>query len=971
MGRYTKILSAVLTLAMVVMLSQPLAAGVPVVRNFPRSLYGAGAQNWAVAQDSLGRMYFGNRSGLLVYDSHTWRLWRLPNYSTVRSVFVDNSRERVYVGGSEEFGYFDMSSGVLPPRYKSLVETIIAPETAIPEIWAIHKVGNAMWFQSDFNLLQWDGCKTGVISVEDKITTSAIVGNRFYIGMLHLGLMTISGSKVQQVPGTEALRGKRIVSIMPYGGDGKMLIVTALDGLWSYDGTTLSACNGVINDFLRVNQAFCATYDRLTDRYAFGTVANGTVIANAADIGNPANMVYVNAAYGMQDNTVLDMAFDRDANLWLALDNGISYAVTNSAISCMPLSSSIIGAGYTSLPCGAEMLLGTNRGLYTIPYPVTGPGLVTPRQLLKGQVWCLDSINNDIFMGGDNGLWVSSGTGFVQVDGVSGTWHIAPLSGRDDMLMVSTYEGFVVLKRESGRWVKSHRIAGYNDIGGHFIIDRQGVLWLAHWMKGIYRMMLSDDIKRFSRVDLLTTADGLPGKRDNLISDIGGNPVFSTPVGFYRWNSSSSRFEPDSTYNKLFGYRSSARLYRGNEQTVWSVSPDNVWVAYTDVSGRIRLDTISFQPLCERLIPGFDHIRFLNGGRAIVASQDGFYEVATSVGAKSRRSIRLTVSAVVAGADSIVYTAGLNRKKQAPLEVSHDLNSLRFEMSMPEYRAENAVKFSFLMEDYDDDWSAWSSMSSKEYTRLDDGSYTLKVRARDSYSGEIATTEFEFTITPPWWRTTVAKIIYLILILGAMWAGIVVLRRSSSRAAREAVKRKEQEMASLKRAADEEALRKDYEIAHLKSQQLEIEIKHKSEELSNITMNVIRKNEILLDISAKLTKVQESLDTSADNAPEAKQLTRIQKLIQDNISHDDDWRSFTRNFDIVYENYTKRLTELHPELTPGDLRLCCYLKMGLSSKEIAPLYNISYRSVEMTRYRLRKKLGLSRETNLTDYLQKL
>ena len=174
----------------------------------------------------------------------------------------------------------------------------------------------------------------------------------------------------------------------------------------------------------------------------------------------------------------------------------------------------------------------------------------------------------------------------------------------------------------------------------------------------------------------------------------------------------------------------------------------------------------------------------------------------------------------------------------------------------------------------------------------------------------------------------------------------------------------------MKRAASEEALRKDYEIAQLKSQQLEHDIKHKSEELSNITMNVIRKNEILLDISGKLDKVRDSIPDDA-SATVGRQLQKIKKLIQDSISHDDDWRSFTKNFDIVYENYTQRLLALHPDLNASDQRICCYLKMGLSSKEIAPLFNISYRSVEMTRYRLRKKMGLSREVNLTEYLQKI
>ena len=64
----------------------------------------------------------------------------------------------------------------------------------------------------------------------------------------------------------------------------------------------------------------------------------------------------------------------------------------------------------------------------------------------------------------------------------------------------------------------------------------------------------------------------------------------------------------------------------------------------------------------------------------------------------------------------------------------------------------------------------------------------------------------------------------------------------------------------------------------------------------------------------------------------------------------------------------KRLHERHPGLSNNERMMCAYLKMNLSTKEIAPLLNISVRGVETMRYRLRKKLGLEREDNLTDYL---
>ena len=67
----------------------------------------------------------------------------------------------------------------------------------------------------------------------------------------------------------------------------------------------------------------------------------------------------------------------------------------------------------------------------------------------------------------------------------------------------------------------------------------------------------------------------------------------------------------------------------------------------------------------------------------------------------------------------------------------------------------------------------------------------------------------------------------------------------------------------------------------------------------------------------------------------------------------------------------KKIKNIHPELTPNDLRLCAYLRLNLSSKEIAPLLNISVRSVEVKRYRLRKKMALPHENSLTTYILNL
>ena len=134
------------------------------------------------------------------------------------------------------------------------------------------------------------------------------------------------------------------------------------------------------------------------------------------------------------------------------------------------------------------------------------------------------------------------------------------------------------------------------------------------------------------------------------------------------------------------------------------------------------------------------------------------------------------------------------------------------------------------------------------------------------------------------------------------------------------------------------------------------------------TMNLIRKNEILQQIDSDVQKAADYV--GSDNNRTGALLAKIRKDIHQNIAHDDDWQKFEKNFDVVYEDFLKRLGEKFPSLTVADKKMCAYLKMDLSSKDMAPLLNMTVRSVEMTRYRLRKKLELGRSESLTDFLQK-
>ena len=123
-----------------------------------------------------------------------------------------------------------------------------------------------------------------------------------------------------------------------------------------------------------------------------------------------------------------------------------------------------------------------------------------------------------------------------------------------------------------------------------------------------------------------------------------------------------------------------------------------------------------------------------------------------------------------------------------------------------------------------------------------------------------------------------------------------------------------------------------------------------------------------------LSKLKEDLvqyKTAPDASKATKEFQKILKLIDKELDHNEEWEQFAVHFDSVHTNYLKKLKDQYPSLTTSDLKLAAYLRLNLSSKEIAQLMNISIRGVETSRYRLRKKLELPNEMNLFDHLIKI
>lgn len=168
----------------------------------------------------------------------------------------------------------------------------------------------------------------------------------------------------------------------------------------------------------------------------------------------------------------------------------------------------------------------------------------------------------------------------------------------------------------------------------------------------------------------------------------------------------------------------------------------------------------------------------------------------------------------------------------------------------------------------------------------------------------------------------------------------------------------------LREQHQKEVEKQQQEIIQMRNAQLEADVIRKSEELANSTMTLIKRNELL-------SQLKDQILVESDKKESTTGLQRIIRTIDQNISTSHDWRVFETNFSQVHESFLKKLTSQFPDLSHGDLKLAAYLRMNLSTKEIAQLLNITTRSVELKRYRLRKKLGIETEENLNDFMMKM
>jgi ligand-binding sensor domain-containing protein/DNA-binding CsgD family transcriptional regulator len=937
--------------------------GLAQITNFTKLDYKGGNQNWDIQQDKYGIMYFANNEGLLTYNGENWIIYPTPNKTVVRSVQIGND-DKVYVGAQDEIGYFFPDKmGVL--KYTSLKNLIPKQQSSFSDVWNTVVLDDKVFFRTNTEILQYSHNKIKCYKPHTDWLYLTKVNQELFAQERTNTLLKFSNDQWQTVC---QLPGKAIItSITEYSKD-TLLVSTLRDGFFLLNNKKLIKKSTNLDKIyanIRINTVKAIS----NNLYVVGTGFNGCYIM---DHGGKILQNFSDKQT-LQKNFIRSLYLDKNKNIWLGLDDGISFIAYNSAIKQIYPDLSKQSSTYSVKVFNKLLYIGTADAVYSIPIIDTTSDLseingnFTEVNNTKSQVWNLSIVNNHLFLGNEEGGYVIEKNIAIQLFSFPGTWLFKPLPPfkNQENIIAGTYEGLNLITHLNNTFKSDGHLPGLFESLRFLTLDNEkNIIWASHPYHGVYKLTLSADAKSIQNVDLCTKNEGLPSALHNYVFTIKNRNVVATENGMYEYDFLKKKFYLSPYFFPMFKNSEIQYLNEDKDGNIWFIGNKKVGVIdFSHQTERGKFSVVYFPELTEKVLAGFENIYPLGEQNIFVGSNKGVFHINYEAYLKNKTKVNvlLNLVKVTGDKDSTIFGGYASKfKSNIPqneiITLPNSFNSFHFEFSSTLFEQHRNIEYSYQLEGFDKKWSGWNSKSEKDYTNLSYGIYTFKVKSRNNLGNESGVISYTFEIKPAWYQTIWSYLAYFFALIGIIFY-IFRLQQKKHRNAQ----------IHLKYIHQLEMDRSENEITILKNEKLETEVNYKNKELATATMHLMQRGKLLAKIKEGL------LHFSQETKPDEyfNEVSKVLKLINEAEKNDSDWDNFAVHFDKIHTNFLNILKTKFPDLSPTDLKMCAYLKINLTSKEIAQLMSITIRAVEVGRYRLRKKLNLPSNVNLFDYLVKI
>ena len=934
--------------------------GLPDIINFSKEDYKAGTQNRQIKQDNKGRLYFANNDGLLVFDGKNWKTYPLPNKTILRSLEFGPDN-KLYAGGQDEFGYFspDLSGQLV---FHSLKNLIPLKDRSFTDVWDIYFYEGFIFFQTSEKIYQLAG-KNCTVYKSNHWNIIALCNNSLLVQDVDKGLLRYDNGIWEPFLSASELPRDYFATSFTLIGKDSVLLTTLKNGVYIINANKATKLRSAFLEMVKSKNITCA--GMVNDKHiAIGTSLDGCFI-----IDKKGNLIQsFSTIEGLQNNNIQDIILDKEKNLWLALDNGIDFIAYNNAVKHIYTNYLNEGSGYAAGIFKNKLYIGTSNGLFEVVLDEASDisfckGNFKAIINTKGQVWNLSVVNGNLLMGHHDGAFAIKENTAIPIDKTSGFWTFLPYSNilPSSLMVAGTYNGINFYDYLNNNFIYANMRANFES--SRFVCIDNGNIWVAHPYKGIFRIEL---VNNKPVIKSYTSKEGVASANGNFIFKIKNRIILTTEKGIFEYDASKDKFETSLFYNTLFPGKSVRYLKEDNTGKIWFV--------YDKLLGVINMgggkpETIYFPELTNKFVSGFEFVYPVNDTNILVGGEKGFYHINYEHYRKIKYPLQVQVTLVKAfnEGDSLLYggyDSEVNDSNTlAPSQktkVSYDWNSFHFSYAATVYARESNIEYSYTLEGFDESWSEFTKKTEKEYTKLPAGNYIFKVKARNNLGKESEIRIYKFTVLPPWYQTYWAYGLYAALIILSLYTFYVYQKKKF----KQQQKTHQEEQKRLQYLHQLELENNEKELIRLRNDKLEAEIQHKNNELASTAMHLVQKGELLGKVKDQMLKMKKTSEHESDD------VKKILRAISDEDKMDEKWEQFTLHFDNVHSNFHSTLKNKYPALNANDLKLSAYLRMNLTTKEIAQLMNISVRGVEISRYRLRKKLQISTEINLYEFLLK-
>ena len=922
------------------------------VQNFTPTEYRAGIQNIDFAQNRDMTLFVANNLGVLSYNGNSWQTHDFKSGKKKRSLVFDEQTNRLYVGSQGDFGFFSDTW-----QYTSLIDRIPEGYTDFDEVWDVFLFNSHVYFCTFQHIYEYDGQSLTVIGPSGSLERSFLVNGKLFTQSQQGTLFEIDGQELIQVS-PEIRTGQAIAGMIPeeegyllFYKSGEIEFTTSFGKSHKYDNLIQALKGTYVNHVLQLSDT----------RLVISTQTSGLFLYDPQE----GTLETINTQDGLGSNACLRAFQDYSGNLWVGMQNGIALIYINSPMRLINREIALPGSGYEAYEATTGTYFTTSNGIYFLANGSTKSIFLSGTE---GPAYGMQEIAGNIYAGHHTGLFLLEGDRAHRIAQTDGLWQIKQLRSNPSYAIGGTYSGLFLFTLDGNQQLRPvQRMGGFNASSRFFEEDPLGNIWVSQYYKGLYQLKLSDDFTQAS-VNNVSENSEFPISEQIILSRVNDHLYLATYSGLYQIDPNQEKVVDAGLFSQQIGTQP-VYLFEQDRKNNIHIVTENTAGFFRQISAEnYKFIPSSLYQLRYHLNNDLLHVSANTSRGILFSANEGFIHYDPELEDPFNIEYPLMVSRVF----SVNENKALYQRKPfenppdtlGSISVSPNARVLKIDVELFQFNDLENQQFRYYLEGLDEGYGEWTPMTTKEYTNLREGDYAFSAQTRN-YRGETVTAPtLHLVVTPPFYRSQVAKYLFTLLGFTGLFLVYRLQRRRFVQKAQTIEESKKMELAQKQKKLLEVKQQKERELLQLKEEQVQSELRHVNNLLAASTMNLVVKNEFIESIKEEL----KALKQKGKNQETKRALEKIVKEIDITLRIQEDWEQFEHHFDQIHRDFLTRLQNDYPDLSPNEQKLCTFLRLNLNTKEIANLLNISLRGVEVARYRLRKKLGLTKGENLSKFI---